>query len=751
MEKLDYIKKCKEVLGMYATNNLALGVNGALFSNDKRSIFTLRSHARGVQDSQAVYRPQLDPTREIQDSNGNLKRTGNWTISWDPIKVLPKFRSLAIQKITDLILIPKTEAIDETARLSKKYEENRMKLIRNPSTKAIHDIPDKHKEIETESDVDFISQMGGIRLAVEIMMKDGIDITMYKSNFPVVTKMLAEDIVDVNAMAVHQFNKNGEEIIEYVDAARIIVRPSIYPDFRDSDFRGFTQNKNADQIILEGNFTDKKITEKIRTLDKTSSRSSNHTFYSNQLGHREFFSDDNQYITGVEVMTLYFLKQVDETYIEGRRPSGTRQFESVDNDFKLTKRMEKAGKTLSTVTKFVLHKCKWITETDIVYGEGVVDYIVREGEAGKKSVLWPMTIYAGHEPSLMSRCIAFDDDLQIANFTLRNIYSKIPPGPRMIIFKDKIKDSVTIAGEQFSILDMITKYQSEGIMVLEGQNEYSEPGDETSHSPPIMFMPTGVSEDLTMLQNRMMQSVDFIRQVTGINEVADGSSGNPDMLKSVMEGLSAATNSALKGYVDLYINAYKSIIKYTGLKYQNMVVTGDVNLGYLPVSSNWSKPVTIDKTITNHDWGIMVDITTRESRQMLIMDLQSRREQLPPESYLIVMNMIEAGDMKKAQFYLAKYTAKATEENHSRQLEIAQATAKANSEAAQATEMAKANTVQVQGQSKLMEIEAQAMVDETKAISDHKRSIELLEMTNKLQGEREVTSIRENNRNRLDQ
>lgn len=744
MKEKTSLDKVKEIYKQYSGDSLAITSDGVMFSNDNRSIYTLRAHARGVQDT-SKYQDMLDPIT----TSGKAKGKRRWKISWEPVRLLSKFRSIGIEKISSMTLIPKTEAVDELARTSKKLSENRMKLVRDPNSKAVLPMEDEFSEIETKEDVDMISKMGGIRLPMEMMMKDAIDITNYNSDFHTISKMLAEDIVDVNAMAVHQHTVNGQEIIEYVDVARILVRPSIYPDFRDSDFRGFISNKTASQIILEADFDDENKIKQVENLDKQGSRSSS----MNYTGFRENFSNTGAMANnGIEVLTLYYIERVVERFIDGKRKNGVQQWEKVDDDFTLSERAQKAGKKIVEVPKFILKSCKWVVDTDIIYNDNVVDYIVREGSSGNKKIVWPITIYAGHEPSMISRCIEFDDDLQIANYTLRNIYASIPPAPRMIIFSHLIKDHVSIGGVKHPIMEMIQNYQSDGILLLEGNEFNMEPG-ETSMAPqsPIQFIPSGVSEDLMQLQARMMQSIDFIRQVTGINEVADGTSQNKDMLKSVMEGLSSATNSALSGYVSMYISGFRSMIKYTALKYQAMAINGDLDLGNLPISDNVMKYVKLSKDVVNHDWGIMVDVVSKEAKDMLMYDLQQRKDQIPPDSYFLIWNIIEAGDIKKAQYILSKKIALAQEEAHERQMQVAQATAQANTQAAIATEQAKSQTIQLQTQGKLEEAKFRAGFEMDKAEKDHVRQLELLEKENMLRGQREIETVRENNRNRMNQ
>jgi plasmid replication initiation protein len=100
---------------------------------------------------------------------------------------------------------------------------------------------------------------------------------------------------------------------------------------------------------------------------------------------------------------------------------------------------------------------------------------------------------------------------------------------------------------------------------------------------------------------------------------------------------------------------------------------------------------------------------------------------------------------------LSKYAAKASELAHKRQIELSQSTAIANAEAAQAAEAAKSQNIQLATQGKLQEIQMQGQVDLAKSREEHGRNRELLMLENELHAKRELNSIKENNRNRLDQ
>ena len=124
---------------------------------------------------------------------------------------------------------------------------------------------------------------------------------------------------------------------------------------------------------------------------------------------------------------------------------------------------------------------------------------------------------------------------------------------------------------------------------------------------------------------------------------------------------------------------------------------------------------------------------------------------IPLDAYYTVLNIIEAGDLKKAQYVLTKYMAKATEEAHQRQLEIAQATAKANQEMALMTEQAKAQTRQIDIQGKLQEIEAESLAKIKELQEQHRLKMEEIEKQGGIQMDIAVATTKQNNRNRMEQ
>ena len=236
--KEDYRERMEFMYGMYSYGITTQGFSKYFNSgNGGRSVKELRDHARGVQDT-SIYLDQVNP---INKKNG--RRPLN--ISSDILRIIPKFRNIIKDKFKSIMLSPHTEATNEEARLERLIRKNKMVLSRQPATQAFVEQTsftlEKGPEeagINDEADVEFLYNMGGMRLAMEIALKDAIDITLDRSGWDVIWDLIIEDIIDLNGMAVDQVAHNGQERIKYVDLKKIVASPSVYPDFRDSDHRG---------------------------------------------------------------------------------------------------------------------------------------------------------------------------------------------------------------------------------------------------------------------------------------------------------------------------------------------------------------------------------------------------------------------------------------------------------------------------------------------------------------------------------
>lgn len=730
-----YLNAAKYYYGQYCSNEAYLGYGGVIRA---RSIPEIRDRVAGKYNIN-VFKDQLDPIRKT----GKNKNKRRWGISWDPVRILPKFRRIIKSKLDDVRLGVKTTAADPMAQMERVAIKNYAMLLRQPETKMMMGgatIQDDTGLAGMEADdVDFIFRIGGVRLPVEIAMKDAVDKVLLSSKYDLTLKeMLVNDIIDVNICATDTVSNNGVESIRYVDPVGLLIGRSKYPDFRDCGYRGYIEEKSITQVRAESPDLDADM------LYQNAMAAYQEVIYRNtQAGIK---SDPVVY-----VLKMYFTSTDVKKFLSGRHRSGGRVFEPVAEDFKVTPKMEKAGKKIEGVPIETLHEFSWVIGTDIIYNYGVVDHIVRKGESGSKEIVWPMSIYGSMETSLMESCIAIDDDLQIATFKLRHLLAKTPPGPRMILYMNLIKDSITVNGENIPISELLADYQAEGTLVLDQTQQYGMPGEEGNGRKPIDFIPTGIQEDFRIHRERVFDCLQNLRFVTGLNEVADGSSMKTDVLKDVMQGLQQATNSALKPMINGLSAHYLSICDYIVNRFKTRLLDGDIDLGYIPLLQDYSRTIKLTKDMAKHDWAIYVEIETGDMLNLLLQDVMQRRDSIPPDSYFLIIRAIEDGDFLKAQYLLASSTERAAKMAHQRQMELVQAQTQGNQEAAQQAAQAQAQLLQLKAsiEAQMKEMEARMTAQRDQKLHDYEK--EIISEEGAMKYQTSVATVRENNVNRLTQ
>ena len=174
-------------------------------------------------------------------------------------------------------------------------------------------------------------------------------------------------------------------------------------------------------------------------------------------------------------------------------------------------------------------------------------------------------------------------------------------------------------------------------------------------------------------------------------------------------------------------------------------------MGKLPIGNTMSRAVVLDKGLSKYDWGISVEVGSRDAHQMLLQYLFSKQEVIPPESFFAVQNAVMAGDIKLAQYLLAKFVHKANELNHQRQMEIAKATSMGNAEAAKATEEAKVKTIMTEVEAHKAKAEADSVYRYEEIKKQHQNKLQEIALQKKLDKETAVAAASANNRNRLEQ
>jgi hypothetical protein len=751
------LEMMKSVFGAYAHGLTAVTMDGSYYNGHRMVSFkTLRDHGRGVQSTKK-YKDLLDPIVE----NGPSKGKRRWTINWTPLRIIPKYRSILKDKLMSVGIRPSITAIDSQANRDRAIAKNKMMIEKNPAfeefTKGVFQPQQSPAGIDTVEDVENLFNLGGFRLPVEIEVKDFIDrITNQSDLDTMAANMIAEDWVDLNCMSTDVIYENGCPREIYVDPAKVLIQQSIFPDHRDAAYRGYLSYKPYSQLITEYPELKKHKDRLKKGADLM--RRMGYPGRIGGLGIREEYSGFNNAIGGgdgmdfgTQVMKLYWLDDEEKYFVVGVRKDNVRQYEEVDANFTLSKRAMKAGKTIEREVIQRMFVGHWVVGTDIVFGVKECQKIVAKGQDGQHHVCWPMKFVKGNEPSLVEKMIPFDDDIQLAVFRKRNVLSKIPPGPRMIIFTDMVKDSVTIAGEQKPIKEILGDYFSDGLMTLERRSNFSLPGEDgAGMGSPIQFVPSGVMEDMQIFPQEIQINIKHIQDTTGVNEIIDGTTQNQDMLKSVMSGLKEASNSALRPHLSLYVLLRKNINEYYIHLFQELILAGDIDLSIYGYGKQEVEKLA--DAILSHDWLVKQQIDYQgDEAQLLLQDLVNHRQMLPDGAYFIVYDAIKDGDYAKAKFLLIKYIEKAKSDANKQRIEDMTMNAEAQASAAERAAQAEAQKDAAMTDNKIRVLTEEYKLKSKLAEEEFNREMHKIREEKSLEKDQAVAVVQENNANRLSQ
>ncbi len=710
-EEKDYLDRVQAVYGRYAAD--CMGVRFGGVSKGGIPYAALRLYGRSNQPVEQ-YKDQLDP-KNVEDGRSYRKHN----ISW----MLPRPLSTPLNKLkaalTGLRLTATTEANDPEAKHQKEQIVGKMKFMASPDTQKFvqstgYKVPDM-KEVEGfagPEDVDFLQAIGGIQLSTEVMMKDGIDITMHESRWKSATPLLAEDLLCLNAISYHTYTdmSTGRVMVEYIDPDGIIVEPSIFPDHRDVGTIGFIRTSRISEIRQRLGGMSKTMEDRIRKACKNytglyGNDRMSHGSRSKNFNINDPLADVNNMM--VDVMTLYFIDTEPRRYIKRvNKNHGNRVYDEVQ----VTSRTRSAE--VEDISIHKLYKVNWVVGSDIVFDYGEAEDMVREGNPGNKRIIPNIYFYQGEEPSIVEQCMGAVDDICIATFKRRQAIKELPPGPRMMIDLSALEESTMLGGKPYDITAALKDYAVDGKLIIQTKGEYHMPGvDSEGGKRPITFIEAGVFEDINIFTNQIAVGMGDIQYITGFNSTTAGEASDPEMLKHVAEAAIRSTQAANAPLVDVWVSAHERLFQTVAHKWQLRLLHGDVTYDNLPTSAGTLKNARLAKELAFYDWNIFVKVDDTATKDMLMQDLMTKRDLIPSEVYYIVLSCIQQGDYKKAQVIISRQADSAKKLAHQQQMEIQTAVANGNKEAAIAGEEAKKSTIMAQNQGKLLEIEAQKKAD----------------------------------------
>jgi len=193
---------------------------------------------------------------------------------------------------------------------------------------------------------------------------------------------------------------------------------------------------------------------------------------------------------------------------------------------------------------------------------------------------------------------------------------------------------------------------------------------------PIQELQGGIGSQLDEFIKIFDLYINFIREVTGINQIADASTPNPEQSVGGSEMAIAATNNALRPIYSAYVTTKERVAKNACLRMQLLIKHNKKALeGYVPIVGRTGVQIlSVGADVIDANYYIKYEAKPTEKRKetiraAAIAAMQPDKDgtksiELP--DFLLIERMLENGNLKYAEAFL-NYRSK---KNKEKQLQL---------------------------------------------------------------------------------
>ncbi len=644
-----------------------LGRTAIPFS-ETNEIQALRQLADGRQSVLQYQKILLDDSEDGNDMQGYMN------INWDIFSVMPKFLRVVegmLEQTDHQIVATAVDPASTDEREVVKFDmEYRMKFkeaVRYIEKGLGVDRSDEYVP-DTIEELNLYEGARGFKLAKETEIEQGLDYTFYISHWKEIKKKLIRDLCVINCAGTKDYvDPYTQKVrVRYVDPATFVGQYSKYWDHKNMEYGGEIIQVPISEIrkLKIKGVTENELLELAKsyngyagnvTIDNLSFDTANGT------GNYDSFL--------VDVMDAEWMS-VDSKYM-------TTRINKFDNPII---NEEEWGKIYNTDKKKtekydikVVYKCKWIVGTDHVYDFGLQYDVPRPG---KKEVELSYHLYKLPFRSLVSLSEPHLHQMALAFYRLQNaIAMASPPG---IAVEYTSLQNMTLGKNKMQPLELLKIRRQTGDYIYKATTHKGIQNTSGSVRP-IQELSGGIGNQLAEFISIFNFNVNAIRELTGINQIADATAPNPEMSVGGSELALAATNNALRPIYSAYVFLKENTAKNIALRLQLLIKNNkEAYKGYVPVIGRMGvQIISLGADVVDADYYIKYEAKPTKERRDLIK--QAAIGAMSPDrdgvigielpDFLMIERLLESGNVKYAEAFLNYKSKKNKERQQSLQRE----------------------------------------------------------------------------------
>lgn len=712
-----YYSVCSAIIADYANNYCYVPFE----FGTKRTFQTLRAYATGQQGSSKLKDTVLGAHKKRADGTYATKMN----ISWDNYYILPKMFDIMRDKNMQAEYDVEVSCIDEDSLATKEAEKATLKYLLHPQTqeflsKSNYKLPaqndPKTMGMQNSDDVDLFFDTGGYTMQREMACIAASLKTKMVSGYKVTQDSTFDDLISV---ALTGWKTYIEKSTKLPKIRKVVIDRAIIPYSELNDFGDITRAAEIRVMTIADVSRENPDLTSAQLLYLAKSFSWYNPEYTRLIGTKGWYGRQNENnfsnfdtdpISRVKVMVLdaQWLSTDIETNIKNVRSDGDIFFTKAPHNFEpdaKSKRNKDEVIRKNTIRKYY---AQWIIGTDMFLDYGVCSDVVYYGEDGNKTPKLDYFFVKTGNASLVERCIALVDDIDLAIIKQRNTLATVPAAPGLAIQKDLI-ENVFLNGIRQQPEDILQALIERGVLYYNGLDDHGKPLYMAGGAKPIDFLDvTKIVGVLKTYSDIVVEKVNEIREVLGIPQGADGSTPQEyDGLGKTQLSIQAS-NSALyptfNSYSYLFRNAFDDIIK----KWQIVAKDTGAKIGFSPLGIKNMKILELGKDFSNAEFNIDIQMgTTDAQKQALLSSIQQQKalgdqtggaQGLNVAEWMYIYDRVIGGNIREAMYVMAQIQQKKAKQAAAAKQQDIQANAVVQQQTVEQKQQGDAQNIQLKGQ-----------------------------------------------------
>jgi|GEM_PF-6872006 len=562
-----------------------------------------RRYAAGKEDS-SKFKPLLKgDNKGVENRKLQAKMFEN--LDWGRMSFLPKFVAIAVNKYLQINHKVDITAIDKDAAHYRLKKEVEMRLREGLSLNPEGEIPVLRPSASQERSI--AHKLGGFKIEGEIVHKKLNKAIFDQSNWYETKRKLIQDFVENAIMCSKDYTckSTGKVKIRYVNIAKFCSSHNRAKGSNSSEYFFEIVPYSITDLMQEDEFKNYKREDWDKIL-----KSNGSTFDGSNNNYRfdQNWMDDYGSVT-IDVMDFEQVT-VDKNYITIKSKEGKKKvYNEKGKDYGKVRKTPLRKTEVETFKN--VYRGKWLIGSDAIFDTGQQYDIPRPSASEIKP---SFHVYRSYKPSLVEMCKGSIDSIRLYQLRLQNLVANADD-PGLAIEYNSLQ-GMKLAGSKAKPLEVLRLKRSTGDLVFTTHNNSGAFSDNRygGSGIPIKELQGGIGSFGQELLSLISSELDTIRNLTGLNEIVDGSSPNPEVTAR-QAGLAAqSSNNALNEIYDAYKWVKKETAENCALRVQLAVTSSQQSYdAYYPIADgSGMEYLELTKDMTLKQLGVTVKVMPTE-------------------------------------------------------------------------------------------------------------------------------------------